>query len=200
VDARAVDPKWIEDVLRDAPMPVKRVPLSHNAADSQSVLIVVGVLFVALIFKPFVTTIANEAGKDTYAAMRSWLRRLLSKLSDRRNPIVEVQSFHAGCQVSFIFRGKDIKRHYAAHDALPHAAAHAKHLVEGMRRVGFAPKLVIYEFQDDKWFPSYAELPDGRFITDNRVLIAVEQLPTGLSLGLSVGEERPLLPDVKRIQ
>jgi hypothetical protein len=38
-----------------------------------------------------------------------------------------------------------------------------------------------------KWFPSYAILNDSRIITDNGTLIAIEQLPTGLSLGLSRG-------------
>jgi hypothetical protein len=183
-------------------MPVKRTPLSNNAAEIQSELIIVGVLFLALVFKPFVTMVATEAGKDTYAGIRSWLRTLFARLSERRNPIVEIQSFHDGCQISFMFRGTDVKRHYAAHDALPVAAAQAKHLVENMKSAGFAPKLIVYEFhpEGDKWFPSYAELLDGRLVTDNKILIAVEQLPSGLSLGISLGEDGPHLPSVKRLQ
>ncbi len=201
-DPREVEPEWVDSVLRTAPMPVKRIPLSNNAAEIQNELIIVGVLFVALVFKPFVTTVATEAGKDAYAGLHSWLRTLFARLSGRRNPIVEIQSFHDGCQISFMARGTDVKRHYAALDALPVSAAQAKHLAENMKATGFAPKLIVYEFhpQDDKWFPSYAELLDGRFVTDNNILIAVEQLPAGLSLGISLNEERPRLPSVKRLQ
>ena len=62
-DPRDVEAEWLEDVLRSAPAPIKRTPLSFNEADAQSVLIIVGVLFAAIIFKPFVTTVATEAGK-----------------------------------------------------------------------------------------------------------------------------------------
>ena len=125
---------------------------------------------------------------------------MLFELSKLEDPIVEIQSFDSGCQISFMFRGAEVKRNYLAHDALPNAAAQAKKLIENIKNAGFDPALVVYEFhpQDDKWFPSYAELRDGRFVTDNSLLIAVEQLPTQLSLGLSIGEERPLLPSVKR--
>ncbi len=201
-DPRDVEPEWVEDVLRSAPVPVKRTPLSCNEADSQSVLIIVGVLFVALIFKPLVTTVATEAGKDFYAGVRRWMQNLFFELSKLEDPIVEIQSFNDGCLISFMFRGADVKRNYLAHDALPDAAAQADKLVKNIKSAGFDPALVVYEFhpQDDKWFPSYAELHDGRFVTDNSLLIAVEQLPTQLSLGLSVSEDRPLLPSVKRDQ
>ena len=159
-------------------------------------------LFVALVFKPFVTTVATEAGKDFYANMSRWVRSLLFKLSKLRKPILELQSSYDGCQVSFMFRGTDVKRHYAAHEMLPDAAAQAGQLVKNIKRAGYEPKLIFYEFhpQDCKWFPSYAELNDGRFVTDNSLLISVEQLPTGLSLGISVGDERPYLPTVRRLQ
>ncbi|MGY3616202.1 hypothetical protein [Bradyrhizobium sp. USDA 10063] len=196
VDPREVDSQWIDDVLRTAPMPVKRIPLSNNAAESTTELIVIGVLFITLIFKPFVTTIATEAGKEVYVGVRNWLRMFLSKLSERKKPTVEIQSFHDDCQISFMFRGTGVKRHYDAHDALPDAAVQAQHLVKNMKWRGFHPKLIVYEFhsEDDKWFPSYAELHDGRLITDNRALIAIEQLPSGLSLGISLGGEKPRLP------
>jgi len=64
--------------------------------------------------------------------MHRWLRPLLDKLAERRNPVVEIQSHHNECQISFIFRGTDVKRHYAAHDALPAAAAQAEYLVANM--------------------------------------------------------------------
>jgi len=89
-----------------------------------------------------------------------------------------------------------------AHDTLPDAAAQAEKLLKNIKSAGFNPSLVVYEFhpQDDQWFPSYAELHDGQFVTDNSLLIATEQLPTQLSLGISVGEDRPILPSVKRDQ
>jgi hypothetical protein len=72
-------------------------------------------------------------------------------------------------------------------------------LVANMKSLGVAPKQILYEFhtQDDKWFPSYAELCDGRFVTDNNILIAVEQLPPELSLGISRGKDKPRLPSMK---
>lgn len=198
-DPREVEPAWVEEVLRTAPLRVERIQLSHNAAELPHELIRVGLLFMALVWNPFVTTIATEAGKDAYAGIRRWLRTLFDKLAERRNPIVEIQSHHDGCEISFMFRGSDVKRNYAAHDALPVAAAQAEHLVANMKSKGVAPKLIVYEFhtQDDKWFPSYAELCDGRFVTDNNVLIAVEQLPSGLSLGVSRGKDKPRLPSAK---
>jgi hypothetical protein len=68
-----------------------------------------------------------------------------------------------------------------------------------MKREALAPKLIVYEFhsEDDLWFPSYAELHDGRLVTDNNLLIAVERLPTGLSLGLTRSKDKPHLPTAK---
>jgi hypothetical protein len=37
----------------------------------------------------------------------------------------------------------------------------------------------------------------GRLITDNAILIAVENLPSGLSLGIMRGGDRPRVPKVK---
>ena len=199
-DPREVEQAWLEDVLRAAPMRVERAELSHNAADPTHELIVVGLLFITLVWNPFITAVATEAGKDAYASLRLWLRTLFEKLAERRNPVVEIQSHHEGCQVSFIWRGKDVKRHFAAHDALPIAAAQADHLLTNMKGCGLDPKLIVYEFhpQHDIWFPSYAELQDGRLITDNSALIAVERLPSGLSLGLSLGKDKPTLPSLRR--
>jgi hypothetical protein len=165
------------------------------------VLISVGILFAFLVFKPFATAVASEAGKDTYGAMRSWLRKFLGKLSQQKDPIVQVSAWHDGCQISFMFRGEDVKRHYAAHEALPDAAMHAKHLAENMKRSGYAPRQIVYEFdfQDDLWFPSFAELHDGRFVTDKYTLIAAEQLPSQLSLSIGVEDDEPRLPSERRI-
>jgi len=200
-DPREVDADWINDVVRSAPIPVKQTEVSHNAADTAQDLIQIGVLFLALIWNPFVTAVASEAGKDAYANLRRWLRGVLNKLSERRSPILEIQSHHNDCHISFLFRGSDVRRNYAAFDFLPVAAAHAQNLVRNMKKVGLPPKLIVYEFhpQEDKWFPSFAELRDGRLVTDNSILIATERLPSGLSLGISRDKNRSGLPSVKEL-
>lgn len=183
-DPREVDAQWVDEVLRDAPLRVERVELSHNAAEFHAELIRIGLVFAALVWVPFVTAIATEAGKDTYAGIRQWLRNLLSKLAERRNPVVVVQSFQNGCEVSFLFRGKDVKQHYDALDALPIAAAQAAKLISGMKNKHAVPASLVYECEQSRWFPSYAILNDGQLVSDRNLLIAIEQLPTGLSIGI----------------
>ncbi len=199
-DPREVEQEWVAGVVSTAPMRVERARLSHNAADTSQELIRIGVLFMALVWNPLVTAVATEAGKDLYARIHKWLHTLAERLAERRNPILEIQSHHNGCQISFILRGRNVKGHYAALDTLSVAAAQSELLVERMKHADAAPKLLVYEFelQDEKWFPSYAELHDGRFVTDNKLLIAVEQLPSGLSLGLVLGSDKPCLPNVKK--
>jgi hypothetical protein len=191
-DPREVDATWLEQVVRDAPLPIEHTELSHNAAESSQELIRVGVLFVTLVWNPFVTSIASEAGKDVYAAIRKWVRKLLEGVADLRNPIVDIHAFHGNCQVSFLFRGNDVKQNYAAHDALPDAAAHAALLVAKLKEREMPARLLVYEFDKEAvaWFPSYAVLTDNRIITDNAELIAIEQLPTGLSVGMSRRKSR----------
>jgi hypothetical protein len=198
-DSREVDEAWVEDVLRTASLPVERTEVSHNAAETLQELIRVGLPYIALVWNPFVKTIATEAGKDAYAALRQWQRDFFAKLAERRNPLVEIQAIQNECHVSFLFRGKDVKRLYAAHDALPLAAVQAAQLIANMKRTGSPPKSIVYEYrpQDDKWFPSHAELDDGRFVTDNNTLIAIEQLPSGLSLGITRSKDKSRLPNVK---
>lgn len=198
-DPREIEPEWLEDALRGAPLRVERTALSHNAVDAPHELIRLGLLFLALVWNPYVTTIATEAGKATYAGLHRWMRSLLTRLAERKNPVLEVQSFQHGCRISFVFRGNDVHRNYAAHDALPGAAAQAAQLVTNLKNRGCDPTLVLYEFHpyDLRWFPSYAELDDGRLITDNVVLIAEEQLPSGVSLGITRGGARPRSPNAK---
>lgn len=186
-DPREVAAAWVEDAIRSAPLPIKEAELSHNAADVEAELIRVGVLFLGLVWVPFVTAIASEVGRDAYSKLHSWLRGLVHRLSKLRNPILEIQSHHNECYVSFLIRGKNMKRNCLAFDALPAAAAQAQYLIRNMKNAGLAPKSVVYEFhhQDDVWFPSYAELHDGQLVTDNQALIARERLPLGLSLGPS---------------
>ena len=81
-----------------------------------------------------------------------------------------------------------MKQHYVAHDALPGAAAQAAQLVAKLKARKMAAQTLIYEFDKEalKWYPSYAILNDNRIIIDNHELIAIEQLPTSLSLGLTI--------------
>lgn len=189
-DPREVDAAWLDQVTSDAPLRIERTELSHNASDSAQELIRIGLVYLAVVWSPFITSIASEAGKGTYAAIHGWVRKLLTRLADRRNPVLDIHTHQDDCQVSFLFRGKDVRQHYAAHDALPNAAAQAAQLVAKLKARGMAVRQLIYEFDKEAlmWFPSYAVLNDNRIITDNGELIAIEQLPTGLSLGLSRGK------------
>jgi hypothetical protein len=189
-DPVEVDGAWLDKATSDAPLRVERTELSHNTADSAQELIRIGLVYLAVVWNPFITSIASEAGKDTYAAIRVWVRKLLERLADRRNPILDIHTHQDGCQVSFLFRGKNVKQHYAAHDALPGAAAQAVQLIAKLKARGMPVRQLIYEFDKEvlMWFPSYAILNDNRIITDNGALIAIEQLPTSLSLGLSRGD------------
>jgi hypothetical protein len=198
-DPREVDEAWLEEVTSDAPIRIERTELSHNAADSVQELIGVGVVYLAVVWNPFVTAIASEAGKATYAAIHAWFRKLLEKLAKRRKPILGLHSFQNGCQVSFLFRGRDVKQHYAAHAALPNAAAQAAQLVAKLKSLGMPLRQLIYEFdkENDVWSPSFAILNDNRIITDNIALIALEQLPKGLSLGLSA--RKSLFPIIRSL-
>ncbi len=185
-DQREIDRSWVDALTSEPPLRIVRTKLSHNAAEAHQELIRVGVVFLTLVWNPFVTAIASEAGKATYAAVFGWFRKLLSRLADRRNPILDIQASQAGCQVSFLFRGKDIDLHYAAHDALASAATQAARLIAHLKARGMPAERLVYEFNKEarKWHPSYAVLEDGRIITDSVQLIAIEQLPRGLSLGL----------------
>lgn len=189
-DSREVDSAWLDAITEDAPLEVERTELSHNAADSAHELIRTGLVYLSLVWNPFVTSIASEAGKTTYAAIHEWIRTLLTKLAERRDPILDIYSFQSNCQVSFLFRGKDVKQHYTAHEKLSNAAAQAAQLIANLEARGMVARQLVYEFDKEAllWYPSYAILSDDRIITDHVELIATEQLPTGLSLGLSRGE------------
>ncbi|NWB63698.1 hypothetical protein [Pseudomonas sp. F1002] len=186
-DAREVDEDWLDQITNDSPVRVERSELSHNAAESLQELIRVGLPYVVLVWNPFVTAIATEAGKASYAGIHAWLRKLLSRMSDRRNPILDFHSHQDGCQVSFLFRGKDEKKLHEAMDALAGAAAQAARLISKLKTQGKISRQMVYEFDKEKllWTPSFVLLNDDRIITDNLALIAIENLPKGLSLGLT---------------
>ncbi|MCQ3002491.1 hypothetical protein NLO98_22330 [Pseudomonas syringae] len=186
-DAREVDEDWLDQITNDSPVRVERSELSHNAADSLQELIRVGLPYVLLVWNPFVTAIAAEAGKASYAGIHAWFRKLLSRMPDRRNPILDFHSYQDGCQVSFLFRGKDEKKLHEAMDTLAGAAAQAARVISKLKSQGKISRQMVYEFDKEAllWAPSFVVLNDDRIITDNLALIAIENLPKGLSLGLT---------------
>ncbi|MNY38292.1 hypothetical protein D3C86_1729110 [compost metagenome] len=108
-------------------------------------------------------------------------------MADRRNPILDFHSHQDGCQISFLFRGKDEKKLHDAMDALAGAAAQAARLISKLKTQGKISRQMVYEFDKEAllWAPSFVLLNDDRIITDNLALIAIENLPKGLSLGLT---------------
>jgi hypothetical protein len=192
-DPREVDSRWLDGLLANPPYGVKRGRLSHNAENPVQELIRIGFPYLVLVWNPLVKKIAEEAGKDLYAAAHRWLRQLWDKLQELRKPIAILEAVQDGCEVSFIIRGRDVKMNYAAHDLLSGAAAQAANLIKGIKTSGERPTSLVYEFdaQAARWYPSYAILADGRIVKDTPFLIAIEQLPTAVSLGLLLddGEE-----------
>ncbi|AKJ43524.1 hypothetical protein [Pragia fontium] len=187
-DPREVDPEWLEQVTCNAPIHVRHSELSHNSADVIQELIRVGLPYLVIVWNPFVKAIASEAGKDIYAALNKWVRQLLTKLAKRHDPILSIQSFQQNCQVSFLFRGKNIELLYVAHDSLSNAAVQAAQLINKLKARDMPVRELIYEFDKEalKWYPSYAILNDDRIVTDSSKLIAIEQLSTELSLGITI--------------
>ncbi|VXC41756.1 conserved hypothetical protein [Pseudomonas sp. 9AZ] len=186
-DPREVDEEWLGRVTSSAPIAVERVELSHNAAESAQELIIVGLAFVALVWNPFVKSFASEAGKDTYRLVNSWIKKLCEELSDRMNPVLDIHTHQKGCQVSFLLRGNDRSMHFKAHEELSGAAMKAAELIDRMKSRGTPAQQLVYEFDKEtlRWFPSYAILFNNKIITSNTALIALEQIPRGLSLGIS---------------
>lgn len=197
-DPREVAAEWLEAVASDAPLQVQCIALSHNAADSTQELIRVGLPYLVLVWNPFVTSIASEAGKAVYAGIHGWLRRLIGLLANCREPILDIQAHQDGCQVSFHFRGKDPATNYAAHGALSNAAAGAAQLITNLKARGMPVRQLIYEFDGEKqlWYPSYAILNDNRIVASSPELIAIENLPAGLSLGIAGDELIPPLAEL----
>lgn len=186
-DPREVEKEWLDQVANDSPVKIECGELSHNAADSLQELIRIGIPYVILVWNPFVKAFASEAGKASYAGIHAWLKRLLSRAAERRSPILDFHSFYEGCQISFLYRGTDVKKLHAALDASAGAAGQAARLTSRLRDRGMVCRQLVYEFDKEAllWVPSFALLDDDRIITDNLALISVENLPKGLSLGLT---------------
>lgn len=187
-DPRDVEADWLEEVARDAPFPVEFDRRSYNAAEAPHQFVSTFLVYLALVWNPFSKAFIEGAGKDAYAATYAWLRRLLERLGSLQNPILEIKSWQRGCVVSFMIRGRDVANHYKAHDALADAAVRAARLIDHLIGAGLDPNRLVYEFDVAAgiWCPSFAELSDGRLMTDNADLIAAEHIPMHLSLGVSI--------------
>lgn len=190
-DEREVSRLTMADLTREMDVPVEVTRRSHNSAEVAQQLIVFGVPFALLVWNPFVKTFAQEAAKDAYKLARGALKTLVERVGILDNPVVEIQARQYDCTVSFIIRGKSILTHSKANASLSEAALRAHKLLVNLRSAGLKPERLVYEFDraDELWVPSFAELTDGRLVSDHLSLIAVEDLPTGLSLGLTVQSE-----------
>ena len=188
VDPRDVSERWLAEVAEEAPVSVEQVRSSLNDAESLKELIRIGLPYAALVWNPLVKTAGEQAGKDIYAGIEHWLHKLWDKLKELRDPIVDVQAHYDGCAVSFLLRGRDVEEHYAAHAALPAAAVQAAKLIDNFAQSNSKLITLTYEF-DSRWFPSYGVLADGRIVSDHSVLIAYEQVPRSLSMGLLLREK-----------
>lgn len=188
VDPRQVDAAWVNELIGDAPLPVVFDARSYNAAEPSHQIVNVAVAFLLLVWNPVSKAVFEAMGKDAYAAVHAWLRRLFDRLARLQDPILEIQSTQRGCAVSFMIRGRDVAQNYKAHDALSEAAQRTARLIDHMIAADLAPKRLVYEFDTASgvWFPAFAELVDGRLMTDNAELISAEHIPIGLSLGVSI--------------
>lgn len=189
-DPKEVSSKAISNIVGDLGALVQVERRSHNSADVLQQVLAITALFTVLVWNPFVKTIAEEAGKDAYKAARDGLKQLIERAGLLNKPLVEIHSHQGDCTVSFIIRGKGKGRYARANASLSAAALQARRLIDNLLDAGVAPVRMVYEFglEEEIWSPSFVELSDGRLLSDSLVLIAVENLPVGLSLGLSVRE------------
>ncbi|MDE2249074.1 MAG: hypothetical protein KGM46_04495 [Pseudomonadota bacterium] len=186
-DPRDVPEAWIDELAAQAPLPVVRTSLSHNAADTAHDLIKVGLIFAALVWNPFVKAFATEAGKAAYAGVHAWLKDVVGRLRDRRSPVLSIESHHDGCHVAFLIRGVDVTSNYAAHEGLTLAATQAAKVIATLKDRSMPAARLVYEFDRDahRWYPSFAVLDNHRIIASTPTLIAAAaELPNGLSLGM----------------
>lgn len=186
VDPREMESTWVDLSAQGAPIRVKRRALSHNAAETTTEIIRLTLPYLLLVWNPFVTAIASEAGKDTYKASKTWLAGFMKRVSERKSPLLLIQSTIEDCDVSFIVRGNSIENLLAARETLEGAALQAARLVRALAEKNAPAQTLFYEFDNKRkaWLPLYAVLQDGRLISDNRALLMTENLPKGLSLGL----------------
>ncbi|SEO46319.1 hypothetical protein SAMN02800692_0905 [Luteibacter sp. UNC138MFCol5.1] len=185
-DPRDLPNGWLDEVLSDAPPRTVHVQMSYNAANTTHELIRIALAY-GILWNPFVKAIATEAGKDVYAAARTWLKTVLDRSRQLESPIICLEGPYRQCRVSFLIRGTNPATHAAAYEGLSEAAAQAATLIDRLEAKGLSVATVVYEFNETsgRWYPSYARLANGRMIVDSPMLIAtLQDLPTGLSLGM----------------
>ena len=199
-DDRDAGSDWVRAAAAEAPLPCKVVGASYNSESELLHLVTVCLPYAALVWNPTIKAIGEAAGKDIYAAVRTWVRGMFVRVRDRKRPVICTQVDIRGCQTEFLFRGGDLQLNYEAHDALPGAAVQAGALIANFASRGVPAARVVYEFHLDKrrWYPAYAVLDDGRLVSDENLLIAVERLPSELSLGILSRAERPLPASSRR--
>lgn len=185
---REIDNSFFYDELEKFSEVVRFSPLFNNSADALNELIRIAVPYGVVVWNPFVTSFASEFGKDAYTKAHDFISAILKKCLRLNKPLVQLEALHRDCEVLFLLRGKDISYHYMAHERWSQAGSQSFALIDGLLVRGLTPTKIVYEFDAKalKWYPSYARLNDGRLITDNPALIAVEQLPSGISLGLQL--------------
>jgi class 3 adenylate cyclase len=188
-DPREVSHEWVADVARHSPLPVSLNEASNNALDPVIELLCVGLPYASLVWTPAVTGLTMQ-GRAVYAGIHKWLRQLWSSLGDRRRSVICINSHQDGCDVRFLFRGSDGSRLQRAHDLLPRAAAQAAEIIADAKMRGLAPRRLIYECDGpaSEWYASSFLLDDGTLISDGNGLVPVDELSTGLSLGLRLNE------------
>ena len=167
-------------------MEIKARACSNNSAYVIHEIIKIGLPYILLVWNPLITSIAQEAGKDIYSGIHSWLKNSLAKFGEKKSPIISIKSNQHGCEVSFIFRGNDVFILNKAHESLSLAAVKAAKIIQEMNDKEKSLSVLVYEFEPTSfiWYPSYATLKNGTLISDKNLLIAFENLPRELSLGL----------------
>lgn len=188
-DPREVSLEWVNDVSRNAPLPVLFEENSNNSLDSVIELLHVGLPYATLVWSPVVTGL-TEQGRAIYSGIRDWFRQLWLRLGDRTRSVICINSHHRGCDVRFIFRGSDASHLQRAHDLLPRAAAQAANIITDAKRRGLVPRRLTYECDgpESAWHASYLLLDDGTLVSDDSRLLPLDQLSKGLSLGLTLDQ------------
>ncbi|MDQ7995281.1 MAG: hypothetical protein AAGC76_05440 [Luteibacter sp.] len=185
-DPRDLPPGWLDEVMGNAPPDAMHVEMSYNAAETTQELIRIALAFGAL-WNPFAKAVATEAGKDAYAATKTWIKSVLERSRQLKSPAISLDWDCRGCLTSFLIRGNDPAVHTAAYEGLAETVVDGASLVARLEARGMPPASLVYEFDSAsaRWYPSYARLADGRIVVDSPMLIAVMQdLPKGLSLGM----------------
>lgn len=172
VHPQKVEKTWLERVMAQSPIPVMLTEFTHVTNEPGLELICLRIPYTAALWNPFdAVSLEDDAG--LYPAINTWLRNAIEAIAGKREYLINLQSHHDGCEVSFLFRGGDVKRICKAWDVQPEAAARAAQLIENLHARVMPARKLVFEF--DKvlacWFPSYAVLFDIRIVSDDATLM-----------------------------